>query len=224
VIGRMLPRGGRMGRLVEDLLLCCQVRPGRPWTSASRPGRIGAEAVQHGPRRVGSRHRSCLEAAEPVMVNAGLGATPAGSSQPEGNAIQSHPPRIAGKVTVASEPRSGGSLSPTRGLALRRNSVARVRAVVYRPTTPDPCPRGTGARASIAASLAASHDGELHRHNSPDTRPRSTCASRGQRPSGDRKPESQSTASLNRLFPTATWRYVERSHSRVALHEIGRPP
>jgi two-component system OmpR family sensor kinase len=153
---------GRMGRLVEDLLLLARFDAGRPLDR--RPvdlASIAAEAVQQG-RIVAPGRPITLEAAEPVMVDADAERLRQVVDNLIGNAIQHTPPGSPVTVKVASEPGSGRLTVTDRGPGMTPEQASHVFERFYR--TDDARTRargGAGLGLAIAASLAAAHDGEL---------------------------------------------------------------
>jgi two-component system OmpR family sensor kinase len=162
LIGLIAREAGRMGRLVEDLLLLAKFDAGRPLDR--RPvdlASIGAEAVQQA-RVVAPGRPITLEAAEPVMVNADAERLRQVVDNLIGNAIQHTPPGSPVTVTVASEPGSGRLTVADRGPGMTPEQASHVFERFYR--TDDARTRargGTGLGLAIAASLAAAHDGAL---------------------------------------------------------------
>ncbi len=96
LMGLIVGEAGRMGRLVDDLLLLARFDAGRalergPVDLAS----IAAEAVQQA-RIVAAGRPITLEAAEPVIVHADAGAAAPDHRQPDRQRHPAHPARNAG--------------------------------------------------------------------------------------------------------------------------------
>jgi two-component system OmpR family sensor kinase len=162
LMGLIAREAGRMGRLVDDLLLLARFDAGR--ALERRPvdlASIAAEAVQQA-RIVALGRPITLEAAEPVIVDADAERLRQVIDNLIGNAIQHTPPGTPVAVTVSSEPGSGRLTVADRGPGMTREQASHVFERFYR--TDDARTRargGTGLGLAIAASLAAAHGGEL---------------------------------------------------------------
>jgi two-component system, OmpR family, sensor kinase len=168
LMGLIAREAGRMGRLVDDLLLLARFDAGRPL--ARRPvdlASIAAEAVQQA-RITAPGRRISLEAGEPVIVDADAGRLRQIIDNLVGNALQHTPSGSPVTVTVTSEPGSVRLTVADRGPGMTQEQASRVFERFYR--IDDARTRasgGAGLGLAIAASLAAAHDGEL----TVDTRP-----------------------------------------------------
>jgi two-component system OmpR family sensor kinase len=153
---------GRMGRLVDDLLLLARFDAGRPLDR--RPvdlASIAAEAVQHA-RIVAPGRPVTLEAAEPVIVDADPERLRQIIDNLTGNAIQHTPSGSPVTVIVANESGTGRLTVADRGPGMTPEQASHVFERFYR--TDDARTRargGAGLGLAIAASLAAAHGGEL---------------------------------------------------------------
>jgi two-component system, OmpR family, sensor kinase len=153
---------GRMGRLVDDLLLLARFDAGRPLDR--RPvdlASIAAEAVQHA-RIVAPGRPVTLEAAEPVIVDADPERLRQIIDNLTGNAIQHTPHGSPVTVIVANESGIGRLTVADRGPGMTPEQAAHVFERFYR--TDDARTRtrgGAGLGLAIAASLTAAHGGEL---------------------------------------------------------------
>jgi two-component system OmpR family sensor kinase len=162
LMGLIARETGRMGRLVDDLLLLARFDAGR--ALERRPvdlASIAAEAVQQA-RIVAPGRPITLEADEPVIVDADAERLRQVIDNLIGNAIQHTPPGTPVAVTVSSEPGSGQLTVADRGPGMTEEQASRVFERFYR--TDDARSRargGTGLGLAIAASLAAAHGGEL---------------------------------------------------------------
>jgi two-component system, OmpR family, sensor kinase len=153
---------GRMGRLVDDLLLLARfdarrALERRPVDLAS----IAAEAVQQA-RIVAAGRPITLEAGEPVIVDADTERLRQIIDNLIGNAIQHTPAGTPVAVTVSSEPGSGRLTVADQGPGMTTEQASHVFERFYR--TDDARARargGAGLGLAIAASLAAAHGGEL---------------------------------------------------------------
>jgi two-component system, OmpR family, sensor kinase len=160
--GLIAREAGRMGRLVDDLVLLARFDAGRPLDR--RPvdlASIAAEAVQQA-RIVAPGRPITLEAAAPVIVDADAERLRQVIDNLIGNAIQHTPPGSPVTVTVASEPDGGRLTVADRGPGLTQEQASHVFERFYR--TDDARTRasgGAGLGLAIAASLAAAHGGEL---------------------------------------------------------------
>jgi two-component system OmpR family sensor kinase len=159
---------GRMGRLVDDLLLLARFDAGRaldrqPVDLAS----IAAEAVQQA-RLVAAGRPVGLEAAEPVIVVADAERLRQVIDNLIGNAVQHTPPQTPVSVTVSSAAGSGQLTVADRGPGMTQEQASHVFDRFYR--TDDARTRargGAGLGLAIARSLTAAHGGEL----TVDTKP-----------------------------------------------------
>jgi two-component system OmpR family sensor kinase len=155
---------GRMGRLVDDLLLLARFDAGRPLDR--RPvdlASIAAEAVQHA-RIVAPGRPITVEAAEPVIVDADAERLRQIIDNLIGNAIQHTPSGspVTVTVTVTGELGTARLTVADRGPGMTPEQASRVFERFYR--TDDARTRasgGAGLGLAIAASLAAAHGGEL---------------------------------------------------------------
>ena len=151
---------GRMGRLVDDLLLLARFDAGRPLDR--RPvdlASIAAEAVQQA-RIVAPGRPVTLAAAEPVIVAADAERLRQIIDNLIGNAIQHTPPGSPVTVIVASEPGRGLLTVADRGPGLTPEQASHVFDRFYRADAAR-TRGGAGLGLAIAASLAAAHGGEL---------------------------------------------------------------
>ena len=153
---------GRMGRLVDDLLLLAKFDAGRPLDR--RPvdlASIAAEAVQQA-RIVAPGRPITLEAAEPVIVDADADRLRQVIDNLIGNAIQHTPPASPVTVTVTSEPGSVRLTVADRGPGMTPEQASRVFERFYRTDgARTRASGGTGLGLAIAASLTAAHGGDL---------------------------------------------------------------
>ena len=162
VIGLIAREAGRMGRLVDDLLLLARFDAGR--SLERRPvdlASITAEAVQQA-RIVAPGRPITLEAAEPVIVDADAGRLRQIIDNVIGNATQHTPPGSPVTVTVTSEQGSGRLTVADRGPGMTPEQASRVFERFYR--TDDARSRssgGTGLGLSIAAALVDAHGGTI---------------------------------------------------------------
>jgi len=162
LMGLIAGEAGRMGRLVEDLLLLARFDVGRPLDR--RPvdlASIAAEAVQRA-RIVGPGRPITLRAVEPVIVNADTERLRQIIDNLIGNAIQHTPPESPVTVTVTSLSDRGRLSVADEGPGMAPEQATRVFERFYR--TDDARARasgGAGLGLAIAASLAAAHDGDL---------------------------------------------------------------
>jgi two-component system OmpR family sensor kinase len=168
LMGLVAREAGRMGRLVDDLLLLARFDAGRaldrqPVDLAS----IAAEAVQQA-RLVAVGRPIKLEAAEPVIVDADAERLCQIIDNLIGNAVQHTPQQTPVTVTVSI---AAGSVQLTvadRGPGMTQEQASHVFDRFYR--TDDARTRahgGAGLGLAIAASLTAAHGGEL----TVDTKP-----------------------------------------------------
>jgi signal transduction histidine kinase len=168
LMGLIAREGGRMGRLVDDLLLLARFDAGR--ALERRPvdlASIAAEAVQQA-RIVAAGRPITLEAAEPVIVDADTERLRQIIDNLIGNAIQHTPAGTPVAVTVSSEPGSGRLTIADRGPGMTQEQASHVFERFYRTDEArTPARGGAGLGLAIAASLAAAHGGEL----TVDTKP-----------------------------------------------------
>lgn len=160
LMGLIAREAGRMGRLVDDLLLLARFDAGRaldcrPVDLAS----IAAEAVQQA-RLVATTRPITLEAAEPVIVDADAERLRQVIDNLIGNAIQHTPPATPVAVTVSGEPGTGRLTVTDRGPGMTQEQASHVFERFYR-TDNARTRGGAGLGLAIAASLAAAHDGTL---------------------------------------------------------------
>jgi two-component system OmpR family sensor kinase len=162
LMGLIAGEAGRMGRLVDDLLLLARFDAGRaldrrPVDLAS----IAAESVQRA-RIVAAGRAVTLEAAEPVIVDADAERLRQVIDNLTGNAIRHTPPGTAVAVTVSNEAASGRLTVADNGPGMTREQASHVFERFYR--TDDARTRasgGAGLGLAIAAALTAAHGGEL---------------------------------------------------------------
>jgi signal transduction histidine kinase len=159
---------GRMGRLVEDLLLLARFDAGRPLLP--RPidlASVAAEAVQRA--RLTDPGRSItLDAGDPVVVCADDDRIRQIIGNLLGNAIQHTPAGTPVAVTVTSTPGSGQLTVADQGPGLTPEQASHVFDRFYRTDSARTRARGgTGLGLAIAAALTAAHGGEI----SVDTAP-----------------------------------------------------
>jgi two-component system OmpR family sensor kinase len=162
LLGLVAREAGRMGRLVDDLLLLARFDAGRaldrrPIDLAS----IAAEAVHQG-RLVAVGRPIKLEAAEPVIVDADPERLRQIIDNLIGNAVQHTPPQTPVTVTVSIATGSGQLAVADRGPGMTQEQASHVFDRFYR--TDDARTRahgGAGLGLAIARSLTAAHDGEL---------------------------------------------------------------
>ena len=162
LMGLIAREGGRMSRLVDDLLLLARFDAGR--SLERRPvdlASIAAEAVQQA-RIVAAGRPITLEAAEPVIVDADAERLRQVIDNLIGNAIQHTPAGTTVTVTVTGESGSARLTVADRGPGMTQEQASHVFERFYR--TDDARTRaggGAGLGLAIAASLAAAHGGEL---------------------------------------------------------------
>ena len=162
LMGLIAREAGRMGRLVDDLLLLARFDAGRaldrrPVDLAS----IAAESVQQA-RIVAADRAITLEAAEPVIVEADAERLRQIIDNLIGNAIQHTPAGTPVAVSVTGEPGGGRLTVADGGPGMTREQASHVFERFYR--TDDARTRargGAGLGLAIAAALAAAHGGEL---------------------------------------------------------------
>jgi two-component system OmpR family sensor kinase len=168
LMGLIAREAGRMGRLVDDLLLLARFDAGRPLDR--RPvdlASIAAEAVQQA-RMTAPERPITLKAAEPVIVDADAERLRQIIDNLIGNALQHTPPGSPVTVTVTNEPGSGRLTVADRGPGMTQEQASRVFERFYRTDSARTrASGGAGLGLAIAASLAAAHGGEL----TVDTRP-----------------------------------------------------
>ena len=162
LMGLIAREAGRMGALVDDLLLLAKFDAGRPLDR--RPvdlASIVAEAVLQA-RMVAPGRPIAVEAAEPVIVDADPERLRQIIDNLLGNAIQHTPDGSPVTVTVTSEPGSVRLTVADRGPGLTQDQASRVFERFYRTDAARTrASGGAGLGLAIAASLAAAHDGEL---------------------------------------------------------------
>jgi len=162
LMGLIAREAGRMGGLVDDLLLLARFDAGR--ALERRPvdlASIAAEAVQQA-RITAAGRPITLKAAEPVIVDADAERLRQVIDNLIGNAIQHTPPETPVTVTVSGEAGSGRLTVADRGPGMTQEQASHVFERFYR--TDDARTRargGAGLGLAIAASLAAAHGGEL---------------------------------------------------------------
>ena len=153
---------GRMGRLVEDLLLLARLDAGRPLER--RPAdlaSIAAEAVQAA-RVVHPDRPVTLVAAEPVIVLADDERLRQVIDNLLSNAVKHTPDGSPVTVTVTSAAGSGELSVADTGPGLTQDQAARVFERFYRTDGGRGRARGgTGLGLAIAASLTAAHGGQI---------------------------------------------------------------
>jgi two-component system OmpR family sensor kinase len=168
LMGLVAREAGRMGRLVDDLLLLARFDAGRaldrrPVDLAS----IAAETVEQA-RLVAAGRPITLEAAEPVIVDADAERLRQVIDNLIGNAVQHTPPQTPVTVTVSVAAGTGRLTVADRGPGMTQEQASHVFDRFYR--TDDARTRasgGTGLGLAIARSLTAAHGGEL----TVDTKP-----------------------------------------------------
>jgi two-component system OmpR family sensor kinase len=162
LMGLIAREAGRMGRLVDDLLLLARFDAGR--ALERRPvdlASIAAEAVQQA-RIVAPGRPVTLKAAEPVIVDADPERLRQVIDNLIGNAIQHTPPGTPVAVTVTGEHGSGRLTVADRGPGMTQEQASRVFERFYRADGARTRARGgAGLGLAIAASLAAAHGGKL---------------------------------------------------------------
>jgi signal transduction histidine kinase len=162
LMGLIAREAGRMGRLVDDLLLLARFDAGR--ALERRPvdlASIAAEAVQQA-RIVSAGRPITLKAAEPVIVDADAERLRQVIDNLIGNAIQHTPRGTPVAVTVSSEPGTGLLTVADRGPGMSQEQASHVFERFYR--TDDARTRdsgGAGLGLAIATSLAVAHGGGL---------------------------------------------------------------
>jgi signal transduction histidine kinase len=162
LMGLIAGESGRMGRLVDDLLLLARFDAGRPLDR--RPvdlASLAAEAVQRA-RIVAPGRPVTLEAAEPVIVDGDEGRLTQVIDNLIGNAIQHTPPGSPVTVTVAGSAGHADLTVADRGPGMTAEQASRVFERFYRTDGARTRARGgAGLGLAIAASLAAAHGGEI---------------------------------------------------------------
>jgi two-component system OmpR family sensor kinase len=162
LMGLIARQAGRMGRLVDDLLLLARFDAGR--ALERRPvdlASIAAEAVQQA-RIVSAGWPVTLSAAEPVIVDADAERLRQVIDNLIGNAVQHTPRGTPVSVNVSSEPGTGLLTVADRGPGMSQEQASHVFERFYR--TDDARTRdrgGAGLGLAIATSLAVAHGGEL---------------------------------------------------------------
>jgi two-component system OmpR family sensor kinase len=162
LMGLVAREAGRMGRLVDDLLLLARFDAGRaldphPVDLAS----IAAEAVQQA-RLVAVGRPITLKAAEPVIVDADAERLRQIIDNLIGNAVQHTPRQTPVTVTASIAAGSGQLTVADRGPGMTQEQASHAFDRFYR--TDDARTRargGAGLGLAIAASLTAAHGGEL---------------------------------------------------------------
>jgi two-component system, OmpR family, sensor kinase len=162
LMGLIAREAGRMGRLVDDLLLLARFDAGRPLDR--RPvdlASVAAEAVQQAGMTAPGRPIT-LEAAEPVIVDADAERLRQIIDNLIGNAIKHTPPGSPVTVTVTSESGDGRLTVTDRGPGMTPDQASHVFDRFYRTDgARTRASGGAGLGLAIAASLAAAHGGEL---------------------------------------------------------------
>ncbi len=153
---------GRMGRLVEDLLMLARLDTDRPLDRRHVDlASIAAQAVQAA-RIVHPGRPITLLADDPVIVYVDTERLRQIIDNLIANATQHTPPRSPVTVSVTSTSGTGEIIVADNGPGMTTEQAARVFERFYR--TDDARTRargGTGLGLSIAASLAAAHDGDI---------------------------------------------------------------
>jgi two-component system, OmpR family, sensor kinase len=159
---------GRMGRLVEDLLLLARFDAGRPLNLGPVDlASIAAEAVKQ-TRIVHPGRPITLYAPDPVVVNADAGRVRQVIDNLIGNAVKHTPDGSAVAVTATTASGSGQLTVADSGPGMTREQASRVFERFYR--TDDARARasgGTGLGLAIAASLTAAHGGQITVNTAP---------------------------------------------------------
>jgi two-component system, OmpR family, sensor kinase len=159
---------GRMGRLVDDLLLLAQFDEHRPLDL--RPVDLASIAVEAvlaaGPANRG--HVITVQAAEPVIVQADHGRLRQIVDNLISNAVQHTPAGSAVTVTVTGSPPSGLLTVADNGPGMAPEQASRVFERFYRTDRARSRSRGgTGLGLAIAATLAAAHGGTISVDSEP---------------------------------------------------------
>jgi two-component system OmpR family sensor kinase len=162
LMGLIAREAGRMGRLVDDLLLLARFDAGRPLDRQPVDlASIAAEAVQQA-RMMAPGRPIALEAAEPVIVDADAERLRQVIDNLIGNAVQHTPAGTPVTVTVISEPGTGRLTVADQGPGMTPEQASRVFERFYRTDGARTRERGgAGLGLAIAASLTAAHGGEL---------------------------------------------------------------
>jgi two-component system OmpR family sensor kinase len=162
LMGLIAREAGRMGRLVDDLLLLARFDAGRPLDRLPVDlASIAAEAVQQA-RVVAPGRPITLEAAEPVIVNADAERLRQIIDNMISNAIQHTPSGSPVTVTVTSEAGNERLTVADRGPGMTPEQASRVFERFYRTDgARTRASGGAGLGLAIAASLAAAHGAEL---------------------------------------------------------------
>jgi two-component system OmpR family sensor kinase len=162
LMGLVVREAGRMGRLVDDLLLLARFDAGRPLDR--RPvdlASIAAEAVQQA-RIVAPGRPITLKAPEPVIADGDAERLRQITDNLIGNAIQHTPPGSPVTVTVTNEPGGVRLTVADRGPGMTPEQASHVFERFYRTDGARTRARGgAGLGLAIAESLAAAHGGEL---------------------------------------------------------------
>jgi two-component system, OmpR family, sensor kinase len=153
---------GRMGRLVEDLLLLARFDARRPLERALVDlASVAAEAVQAA-RAVYPDRRITLLADEPVIVLADYERVRQVTDNLMSNAFKHISEGSQVTIAVTSADGSGQLAVADAGPGMTQEQAARVFERFYRiDDARDRARGGTGLGLAIAASLAAAHSGEL---------------------------------------------------------------
>lgn len=163
---------GRMGRLVEDLLLLARFDAGRPLER--RPidlASVAAEAVARA-RIVAPGRPITLRAPEPVVVCADDGRIRQVIDNLIGNAIVHTPDGVPVTVTVTSESGTGRLTVADQGPGMTAEQASRVFERFYRTDSSRTragagTPGGTGLGLAIAAALTEAHGGQISVETDP---------------------------------------------------------
>ena len=153
---------GRMGRLVEDLLLLARFDAGRPLNRQPVDlASIAAEAVRK-TRIVHPGRTITLDAPDPVVVYADDERIRQVIDNLIGNAIQHTPDGSPVAVTVTAMPNSGQLTVADSGPGMTPDQASRVFERFYRTDSARTRARGgAGLGLAIAASLTAAHGGQI---------------------------------------------------------------
>jgi signal transduction histidine kinase len=153
---------GRMGRLVEDLLLLAKFDTDRPLVRRHVDlASIAAQAVQAA-RIVNPERPITLLDGDPVIVYADTERLRQVIDNLIGNAAQHTPPRAAITVSVTGTTGRGEVIVADNGPGMTAAQAARVFERFYRTDEARTRARGgAGLGLSIAASLAAAHGGDI---------------------------------------------------------------
>jgi two-component system OmpR family sensor kinase len=152
----------RMSRLVEDLLVLARFDTGRPLDRRHVDlASIAAQAVQAA-RIVSPGRPVTLLAGDPVIVYADEERLRQVIDNLIGNAVQHTPPQSPVTVSVTSATGTAEIVVADSGPGMTAEQAARVFERFYRADDARARARGgTGLGLSIAASLAAAHDGDI---------------------------------------------------------------